>query len=62
MIPKREPTNDTARMASDFKARLHECLERDDQGRPRLTVTLPNEAVLDNLARSLAALLTGGPT
>jgi hypothetical protein len=32
MIPQREPTNDTARMASDFKARLHECLERDEQG------------------------------
>ena len=62
MIPQREPTNDTVRMASDFKARLHECLERDEQGRPRLTVTLPNEAALENLARSLAALLTGSPT
>lgn len=62
MIPQREPTNDTARMASDFKARLHECLERDEQGRPRLTVTLPNEAALENLARSLAVLLTGSPT
>jgi hypothetical protein len=62
MIPQREPTNDTARMASDFKARLHECLERDEQGRPRLTVTLPNEAALENLARSLATLLTGSPT
>jgi hypothetical protein len=49
-------------MASDFKARLHECLERDEQGRPRLTVTLPNESALENLARSLAALFTGSPT
>jgi hypothetical protein len=49
-------------MASDFQARLHECLERDEQGRPRLTVTLPNEAALENLARSLAALFTGSPT
>jgi hypothetical protein len=44
-------------MASDFKTRLEECLERDEQGRPRLTVTLPNEAVLEILARSLAAAL-----
>jgi ERCC4-related helicase len=61
MIPQREPTNGAARMASDFKACLHECLERDEQGRPRLTVTLPNDAALETLARSLAALLTGSP-
>ena len=47
----------TAKVASDFKARLEECLERDEQGRPRLTVTLPNEAVLESLARSLAVAL-----
>lgn len=57
MIPQREPTNGAAQMAREFKARLDECLERDEQGRPRLTVTLPNEAALENLARSLAALL-----
>ena len=57
MIPQREPTDGTARIAREFKARLDECLERDEQGRPRLTVTLPNEAALENLARSLAALL-----
>jgi len=62
IIPQREPTDGAARMASDFKARLNECLERDEQGRPRLTVTLPNEAALENLALSLAALLPGGPT
>jgi hypothetical protein len=62
MIPEREPTNGVAQMASEFKARLSECLERDEQGRPRLTVTLPNEAALENLARSLAALLADRPT
>jgi len=62
MIPQREPTNGTAQMASEFKARLDECLERDEQGRPRLTVTLPNEAALENLARSLATLLANRPT
>lgn len=57
MIPQREPTNGTAQMEKEFKARFDECLERDEQGRPRLTVTLPNEAALANLARSLASLL-----
>jgi len=58
MIPQRVPTNGGAQMASELKARLEECLERDEQGRPRLTVTLPNEAALENLARSMASLLT----
>lgn len=62
MIPQREPTNGAARMASDFRTRLTECLDRDEHGRPRLTVTLPNDAALENLARSLAALLAAGPT
>jgi hypothetical protein len=58
MIPQRETTNGAAQMASELKARLDECLERDEQGRPRLTVTLPNDAVLEKLAQSVASLLT----
>jgi SNF2 domain-containing protein/helicase-like protein/SWIM zinc finger len=58
MIPQRQPTNGAEQKASEFKARLDECLERDEQGRPRLTVTLPNEAALESLARSLAALFS----
>lgn len=57
MIPQQQPTEGSARMALALKARLDECLERDAEGRPRLTVTLPDEAALDNLTRSLAALL-----
>jgi superfamily II DNA/RNA helicase len=56
MIPQRQPANSADKRASEFKARLDECLERDEKGRPRLTVTLPNEAALESLARSLAAL------
>jgi hypothetical protein len=58
MIPQRPPTNGAEQKASEFKARFAECLERDERGRPRLTVTLPNEAALENLASSLAALFT----
>jgi SNF2 family DNA or RNA helicase len=61
MIPwQQQPSGVVGRaeqMANDFKARLAECLERDEQGRPRLTVTLPNEAVLETLAQSLATAL-----
>jgi hypothetical protein len=57
LIPLREPTAASARLVSDVEARLAECLEHDDHGRPRLTVTLPDAAALGQLARSLASLL-----
>src|SRR5204862_2597401 len=62
MIPRRAPTNGAAQKASELKAPLDACLERDEQARPRRPVTLPNEAALENLARSVAALLTSYPT
>ena len=62
MIPQWQPTNGMARMASELNARLNQCLERDEQGRSCLTVTLPNEAALETLAQPLAALLTANPT
>ena len=52
----------SSKMAAELKAHLGECLERDDQVRPRLTVTLPNEGALENLARSFATLLANKPT
>jgi superfamily II DNA or RNA helicase len=57
MIPKREPTQATERMALEFKARFDQCFELDEHGRPRLTVTLPDQGSLEKLTRSLASLL-----
>jgi superfamily II DNA/RNA helicase len=59
MIPKAEVSSAAAGMAEQFRRRLDECLDRDERGRPRLTVTLPDETALENLARSLASLLAG---
>ncbi|HKR41682.1 MAG TPA: DEAD/DEAH box helicase [Paraburkholderia sp.] len=57
MLPQGEPTQAMGKMAHDLKARLEDCLDRDEQGRPRLTVTLPDDAAIGKLAQSLAALL-----
>jgi hypothetical protein len=37
------------------------CVEEDEQGRQRLSITLPNRDVLDNLAATLARLLVSNP-
>jgi superfamily II DNA or RNA helicase len=44
-------------IAGAFKARLSDCLERTEDGRLNMTITLPDEAFLDTMARSLAGMV-----
>ena len=46
-----DPTTEAVR------AQLDQCVQKDEQGRPTLSVTLPDAAVLDSLATSLSRLL-----
>jgi SNF2 family DNA or RNA helicase len=57
MLPGGSGSAASGHTAIEFKSRLADCLERDEQGRPRLTVTFPDDAALDTLTRSLAALM-----
>ncbi|MCI0332754.1 MAG: DEAD/DEAH box helicase [Planctomycetes bacterium] len=52
------PAPDTV---AGLKQRLAECVEEDGQGRHRLSITLPNREMLDNLAATLARLLVTKP-
>jgi SNF2 family DNA or RNA helicase len=56
MFPEKEETAQTIQMAETFKMRLSECLEKGEDGELKMTITLPDEAVLDNLAKSLAKM------
>jgi hypothetical protein len=58
ILPQKGETEETKQMAETFKNRLRECLEEDEHGKLKMTVTLPDESVLDNLARSLAQILS----
>ncbi len=44
-------------LATHIKSQLETCLDRDQTGRPQLTITLPDTAALNTLAESLARLL-----
>jgi hypothetical protein len=57
MLPKKEETEHTIQMAEGLKSRLSECLEKDEKGQLKMTITLPDESVLNNLAKSLAQIL-----
>ncbi len=48
-------------VVADLRTRLNGCVDVDDQGRQRLSITLPNRDALDNLAVTLAKLLVAKP-
>jgi SNF2 family DNA or RNA helicase len=60
MFPKKEETEQTLQMVENLKSRLSECLEKDDHGRLKMTITLPDESVLNNLAKSVTQILGSG--
>jgi superfamily II DNA or RNA helicase len=57
MFTQDEESEKIKQLTEGFKTRLSECLERDENGKITLKVTLPDESVLDNLAKSLAMMM-----
>jgi len=57
IIPAPPDSEPHREKAEAFRARLAECVEADETGQLKFTVTLPDRAALDRLADSLAGLL-----
>jgi hypothetical protein len=57
MFSRKEETEQDIQLAETLKNRLSECLEREDGGRLKMTISLPDESILDNLSKSLARIL-----
>jgi hypothetical protein len=55
----KEDTAQRLQLERVFRERLSDCLERGEDGRLRMTIALPDEAVLNTLSRSLAKMITG---
>ena len=60
MFTGREDSEETDRLAETFKKKLSEGLEEDENGQLRMTISFPNETALDNLAKSLARMVSFG--
>jgi superfamily II DNA or RNA helicase len=56
MLPGREAAPDDA-AAATIRASLAQCLETGDDGKPKLTVTLPDAGVLEGIVQALARLM-----
>jgi superfamily II DNA or RNA helicase len=57
LVPQTAGKEETERASERVREQLAECLEKDEQGRVRLTITLPDPAVLSTMAESLARLV-----
>jgi hypothetical protein len=57
MISHKEAAPQDIQMQEMLKQRLSECLEKDEKGQLKMTIKLPDEAFLDNMAKSLAQIL-----
>jgi SNF2-related domain/Helicase conserved C-terminal domain len=49
-------------LVENLRAGLNSCVEQDADGKPRLTITLPDRGALETMAQSLARLLAMGNT
>jgi hypothetical protein len=47
-------------LIGSFKSKLGDCIEKTEDGRLNMTITLPNEAFLENMAKSLAGIVSLG--
>lgn len=57
MIPAAPQNGETDKLTKDLLHRFEQCIETDDRGRPRLTVTLPDQSSLQHLAQSIAQMM-----
>jgi hypothetical protein len=54
-----EPTTSDRELAEALKSRLATCMDRDEQGRLQMKVTLPDDQAVGQLALSLERILGG---
>ncbi len=54
-----EPSASDRELAEALRSKLATCMDRDEQGRLQMTVTLPDEKAVEHLALSLARILGG---
>ncbi|MFH2000389.1 MAG: DEAD/DEAH box helicase, partial [Planctomycetota bacterium] len=57
LVPHVENSKESERMAALFKERMADFMQKDGEGRPVLTLTLPDTSALDPLANALARIV-----
>lgn len=58
VLPSLGTTHESDPVVQSLRLRLGECLDRDSQGRPRLTITLPDDSAMVALSSVLGRIVT----
>ena len=60
MLSGKDESDEAGQLAGAFKAKLSDCMEKEEDGSLRMTISIPDESFLDNMARSLARMVAAG--
>jgi superfamily II DNA or RNA helicase len=60
MFSTNEASDEIEQLAGAFKSKLDDCMIKGEDGSLKMTVAIPDEAFLDNMARSLAQMVSAG--
>jgi superfamily II DNA or RNA helicase len=60
MLSGKDESEETAQLAGAFKTKLSDCMEKEEDGSLKMTISIPDEAFLENMARSLAQMVGAG--
>ena len=60
MLSGKDESDEVAQLAGAFKSKLGDCMEKEEDGSLKMTISIPDETFLDNMARSLARMVGAG--
>jgi hypothetical protein len=60
MLSGADETEKIANLTESFRSKLDECMERNEDGSLRMTISMPNETFVQNMARTLARMVAAG--
>ncbi|MEE9496508.1 MAG: hypothetical protein V3V39_08275 [Desulfobacterales bacterium] len=60
MLSGDDESGEVAQLAGAFKSKLSACMEKEEDGSLKMTVSIPDETFLDNMAKSLAQMVRAG--
>lgn len=60
LFSEKDQSEEIAKLADAFKTKLSDSMEKNEDGSLKMTISIPDEAFLDNMARSLAKMVSVG--
>ena len=60
MLSGKDESEEVAQLAGAFKSKLSDCMEKDEDGSLKMSISIPDESFLDSMAQSLARMAGAG--